>query len=98
MYQIPRNVETRFTFFEGFGWFELGFTLAGAVLGLLLGFIISAFSSSIFPRAIAFIFGPGLAYFLTKPTPDGSILELLKKLKRWGERPRRYFYLRGENE
>ncbi|WP_227766357.1 PrgI family protein [Zhaonella formicivorans] len=92
MYPIPRNVETRFTFFDGFGWFELFITLLGAALGLVVSLILSIFFSSLFLRIAAFLFCAGAAFFITRPTPDGSFLELYSKFRRWAKSPKRYYY------
>ncbi|MGB9781595.1 MAG: PrgI family mobile element protein [Moorellaceae bacterium] len=97
MYLIPRNVRARFEFFPGFGWFELAFVLAGALVGFLLYALAGLFTRSFF-RIVLFIVPPGLAYFVTRPGPDGqSLYGLIKLWRRWKRSRKRYLYVtKGE--
>lgn len=91
-YHIPQNVSSRFTFFGDFGFPELMITLLGVGMGFLLQGFISIFISHLVVRLlIVLVFGTG-AFLSTQKTPDGSLLELLKKMKRWKSNQRRYLY------
>jgi len=48
LYLIPRNVETRFQFFPGFGWFEVGMVVLAFLAGLLFTGFFSLFTEKIF--------------------------------------------------
>lgn len=91
-YHIPQNVSSRFTFFGDFGFLELIITVLGIGIGLILQGIISLFFSHLILRLfIVLVFGTG-AFMVTQKTPDGSLLDLLKKMKRWKSKQRRYLY------
>lgn len=91
-YHIPQNVQSRFTFFGDFGFFELIITLLGIGIGFILQGLISLFLSHLIVRLfIVLVFGTG-AFMVTQKTPDGSLLDLLKKMKNWKSNQRRYLY------
>lgn len=93
MYLIPRNVKARFEFFPGFGWFELMSVVGGAIVGFLLYLLAGLFTHSFF-RIVLFAVPPGLAYFVTRPGPDGqSLYTLIKLWRRWIKSQKRYLYI-----
>ncbi|WP_231702828.1 PrgI family mobile element protein [Desulfocucumis palustris] len=91
-YLIPQNVETKFQFFPGFGWFEVGAVAAAFLLGALLVYVLGWFTNS--PgKYILLLLPPAAAFFLFKPTPDGSSLyQLLKNYRDWLRSRKRYLY------
>lgn len=99
MYLIPRNVMTKFQFFPGFGWLELGLTLAGAALGAGLWLVLGPVGAPLGLRLICFVVPPAAAYFVTRPAPDGtSLLVLLRRWRAFGRRQRLYLYVTGRGQ
>jgi len=91
-YLIPQNVETKFQFFPGFSWFEVGVVVAAFLLGLLLVYMLGFFTAST-GRYILLLLFPAGAIFLFKPAPDGSSLyQLLVNLREWLKSRKRYLY------
>lgn len=91
-YLIPHNVETKFQFFPGFGWFEVGTVVAAFLLGLLLAYILGHFTTRP-ARYMFLLLLPAAAFFLHKPTPDGnSFYQLLLNLRGWLKSKKRYLY------
>lgn len=94
MYLIPRNVVARFEFFPGFGWFELIAVVAGGLIGLVLFGLVSLFTSSL-GRFVFIVAPPALAFFATKPGPDGqSFFSLVKTWQKYKSSQKRYLYRR----
>ena len=91
-YIIPQNVETKFQFFPGFGWFEVGAVVLASLFGLLLVFVLGFFT--IKPgRYILLLLFPTAAIFLFKPASDGSSLyQLLVHMRDWIRSRKRYLY------
>ncbi|SFR11647.1 PrgI family protein [Desulfoscipio geothermicus] len=95
MYLIPRNVVTRYEIFPGFGWFELGAVLAGAVVGAVLFGIVSLFTAA-GVRFVTLVIPPAFVFAVTRPGPDGlSFYDLIRRKRRWAGSRRRYLYRRG---
>ena len=97
LYLIPRNVETRFQFFPGFGWVEIGAIVGGVLVGSIFYWLLGLFTHSVF-RFLFFILFPGVTFFIFKPTPDGqNLFKILVWLKKWSLRKKRYLYsLKGD--
>ena len=96
IYFIPKNVKTRFEFFDGYGLREAGITLIFTLCGLALGFILWLF----FGRDILlFLFLPAgaLGFFLSKPDPrtGKSALMLIRDVRDFNSKQKRYFYRFG---
>lgn len=92
MYHIPQNVQSRFTFFGDFGFLELLITLIGIGVGLTLQAVIGLFFPRLLVRlSLVLIFGAA-GFMVTQKTPDGSLLDLLRKMKKWKSSQRRYLY------
>jgi len=96
IYFIPKNVQSRFELFKGFGLPELGITLIFAISGLALGFILWLFFKS---KILFFLFVPAgaLGFFLAKPDPrrGKSPLSLIKDIRDFSIKQKRYFYRFG---
>lgn len=91
-YLVPHNVETRFQFFPGFGWFEVGTVVAAVLLALLLVYILGLITARP-ARYILLLLLPAAAFFLHKPTPDGnSFYQVLKHLRDFLKSRKRYLY------
>lgn len=96
-YLIPRNVITRFEFFPGFGWFEIGSIAFGVLIALIFNWLLSFITESGI-RFILYVFFPAVAFFMFKPTPDGqSFYKMLRSFKKWSVRKKRYLYSRRDN-
>lgn len=96
IYVIPKNVNARFEFFEGFGFKEIGIVFIAAVIGLFIGWIIWLFSGSTIPFFLC-VPTAALGYFVSKPDPRTgmSALNLIKDAKDFGSKQKRYFYRFG---
>lgn len=91
-YLVPHNVETKFQFFPGFGWFEVVTVVAAFLFALLLVYILGHFTARP-AKYILLLLLPAAAFFLHKPTPDGSsFYQLLKNLRGWLKSKKRYLY------
>lgn len=93
---IPKNVKTRYTFFEGFGFRELGLTLIGLAAGGLLFGLFYVITDSLF-SIVCIGFGGGLGFVISKPDPrtGRSPLELLKSWRAFRKKQKKYFYVFG---
>jgi hypothetical protein len=91
-YLIPQNVETKFQFFPGFGWFEVGAVAVSFISGLFAVYVLGYFTNG--PgRYILLLLLPAAAFFLFKPAPDGSSLyQLLMNMRDWVRSRKRYLY------
>jgi hypothetical protein len=96
VYLIPRNVTQRFEFFPGFGWPELGQTLAGLAVGGLFFFVLGLFGAGFWRLLVVFAGGAG-GYVLSMsfPKTGKTVLALLRDAKRWKMSQRRYLYRFG---
>ncbi|MGE7828543.1 PrgI family protein [Paenibacillus sp. NPDC093718] len=96
-YFIPKNVKTRVELLPGFGIKELLIVLVGAVIGLILSFIIFFFSKSPMSFLVVVLFA-ALSFFLAKPEPrtGRNALDLLKDIRSFKSKPSRYYYRFGE--
>ena len=91
-YIVPNNVETKFQFFPGYGWFEVSVVVAAFLVGVLLVYILGLLTSS--PgRYILLLMLPSAAIFLFKPIPaEGSLYQLLLNYRDWLKSRKRYLY------
>lgn len=92
MYHIPQNVQSRFTFFGDFGFLELFITLIGVGIGIALQAIIGLFFPHLLIRLFIILVFGAAGFMVTQKTPNGSLLELLRKMKKWKSSQRRYLY------
>lgn len=97
-YLVPRNVNARFTFFEGFGWKELFLCLVGAAVGAVLFLLLSLFLKNIIARLIISIFPVVLAFVVSKENPRTglSLLNLLKDFRQFVGQQKLYLYYHGK--
>ncbi|MDN5347393.1 MAG: hypothetical protein PWP65_957 [Clostridia bacterium] len=97
MYLIPRNVITRFQFFPGFGWFELGAVTGAALIGLIFYALAGLFTPSAL-RLGLILLPAAAAYFVTRPSVDGqSLYGLVMRWRKWAAAQRRYLYAAGRD-
>lgn len=97
-YLIPRNVNTRFTFFEGFGWKELFLCLLGVGIGILLFLILSIFFRNVFIKGIIAVFPVAAAFTVTRENPRTgmSLLKLLKDFRDYVGQQKLFLYYHGK--
>lgn len=96
-YLIPKNVNTRFQFFPGFGWFELGVVLCGVIIGVIIFFILNVFTNSIW-RAFSIIVPTVIAFAIVQRDEKTgmSILSLINDYKKFNLSQKRYLYIYGK--
>lgn len=97
-YMIPKNVDSRFEFFTGFGWRELFITLAGVAVGFLLFFGIGLLISHLLIRLIVLVIPAFVAFLASAPNPRSgkALMDYFKDLKIYKSKQKRYFYRFGE--
>jgi|UPI0005D12B82 hypothetical protein len=97
MYLIPKNVNTRFEFRDGFGWKELGIMLIGGGIGALLFYLLGLLSVGLVGRLILLALPIGVAFFLIQPHPMTrvSVLETVRLQVRFTRSKKRYLYVYG---
>lgn len=100
MYLIPKNVNTRFEFRDGFGFKELGIMLAGAAVGGCLFFLFGFFDIHLLIRVIVLSLPVLFAFFLIQPHPltKISVLETFKLAIRYKRSQKRHFYKYGSGQ
>ncbi|MBV6717202.1 PrgI family mobile element protein [Paenibacillus chitinolyticus] len=98
MYLIPKNVGSRFEFFEGFGMKELIFCVLGALLGIGISSLLSLFIASLAAKIIPIAVCTAVAFFVVKEDPrlGKSVISTFKDQRKFLSKPRRYFYIFGE--
>ena len=97
MYIIPKNVRSRFQFFEGFGWFELFLVLLGTAIGFILSMIIFLITKS--PLSFLFIVAGGaFGFFLgvSDPRTNQNVIDIFRASRSFHSRPKRYYYRFGD--
>lgn len=96
-YLIPKNVNAKFQFFPGFGWFELGVVLCGVIIGVIIFFILNIFTNSIW-RAFSIVFPTVISLgIVQKDEKTGlSILSLISDYKKFNLNQRKYLYIYGK--
>lgn len=96
-YLIPKNIRTRFEFFPGIGIIELLYIVAGLIVALLLFLFTGIFTKS-FYRLIYFVVGFLVPFALVYQEPRNgmSLLRVLKDLKKFKSKPRKYIYVYGK--
>lgn len=96
MYLIPKNIKTRFEFFQGFGFFELFLTIMFITVGLVVSFFVFFLSKHMLSFLIVVVFGAlGLIVVKKDPRFGLSILELILEYKHFYSKQRTYFYRYG---
>ncbi|OCZ51345.1 PrgI family protein [Dehalobacter sp. TeCB1] len=94
-YLIPANVTTRFEFFPGLGWFELGSIVLACIVGVILSFLLGLLPFiSIGVRMFIIVIPTVAAFFIVKrdPTSGMNLLDTLKSAKLFKEKQKRYLY------
>lgn len=96
-YLVPSNVKTRFQFFPGFGWKELFILLLGIALGVVLFILLGVVIGNVIIRLIFSIIPPVFAFVVTRQDErtGQSLLNLIKDLKAYNLRQKRYQYHHG---
>lgn len=96
-YLIPKNVKTRFEFFNGFGWRELFLTLTGIAIGSVIYILSGLFTDSIFRVIIIFVFG-AIGFFASHSDPrtGKNVIDFLRDLKMYKSKQKRYMYVFGK--
>lgn len=93
-YLVPRNVVTRYQFFPGFGWLEIGAIVGAIIAGALFSVLLGLFTEAAFRFFFIIVF-PAVVFFLFKPAPDGqSLIQVVTWLKKWSLRKKRYLFSR----
>ena len=94
---IPKNVRARLEFFPGFGFRELGITVLGLGIGAIISFLIYLITNHVFSFLFAVI-GCTFGFLLSKPEPHTgkSPLSLIKDIRQYNSKPKRYYYRFGE--
>ncbi|MDA5110973.1 hypothetical protein O3V59_21805 [Brevibacillus thermoruber] len=97
MYLIPKNVNTRFEFRDGFGWKELGIMLIGGGTGTLLFYLLGLLSVEFVGRLILLALPIYGAFYLIQPHPltKISVLDTLRLQIRFTRSKKRYLYVYG---
>jgi type IV secretory pathway VirB3-like protein len=96
VYLIPKNIRTRFEFFQGFGAFELFLTISFIAVGLIVSFLVFFLSKHMLSFLIVIFFGAlGLLVVKKDPRFGLSILELIFEYKHFYSKQRTYFYRYG---
>lgn len=95
-YLVPQNVKTRFQLFPGFGWHEILFIAAGALIGFLIYLFLGIFTSSL-KRIFCIVFFIAISFALISPDPKTgtSLLNLVKDYKRFKLEQKLYLYAYG---
>lgn len=92
-YLIPRRITQRYEFFTGIGWREVQVLFMGLVCGGAWFLGSHLLYESLLVQVLPGVFSLSLTYFLVRPFPDGTrLLDLLRAIKRFYTRPRRYLY------
>jgi len=96
-YLIPKNIRTRFEFFPGIGIVELLYIVIGLAIAFILYKLTGLFTKS-FYRLIYFVIGFLIPFALVYQEPRNgvSLLRVLKDLKKFKSKPRRYIYVHGK--
>lgn len=91
-YLVPRNVVTRFEFYPGFGFFEVGCVLLSIIASVILFFFLGLFTLSL-KRLFVFLLIPPVAVYMFLPMTDGySLFSVLGLLKKWSLSKKTYLY------
>lgn len=96
-YIIPKNVNTRFEFFAGFGWIELFVTALGILVGGLVFLVMGMFNHSPF-RIVVIALGGAAGFMISyaDPRTGKNVISFFKDYKKFTSTPRRYKYKFGE--
>jgi hypothetical protein len=94
---IPKNVRTRFEFFNGFGFKELFMLLAGIGVGGGLSLIIYLITHSLFSFVFTALFG-SIGFIAGKPDPRTGMNGLghFKAMRAFQSKQRLFFYRHGD--
>lgn len=96
MYIVPKNVKTRFEFFEGFGWKEFFVTIIGAAVGGIITTILFSITKSIF-AILPIGIGGAIAFVISRPDPRTGIspMDYVKSSRNFQKKTKLYFYVKG---
>lgn len=96
-YVIPKNINTRFEIFEGFGMRELAYIGLTGLIGLCLGLIIWFFTKQPGWMGLAIPTG-SIGFFFGKPNPrtGRNSFDLIRDIRRFNAKPKRYYYKFGD--
>lgn len=94
---IPKNVRTRFEFFNGFGFKELFYLVAGIVVGGSISTLIYLITHSLFSFLIAAVFG-AIGFIAGKPDPRTGLngLNHFKAMRAFQSKKKLFFYRHGD--
>ncbi|MEC3018351.1 PrgI family protein [Bacillus cereus] len=97
-YLIPKNIKARFELIPGFGWREIFVTFTGLVIGLLLLLLLGVFGVPFILRLFLTVLCAGVGYGISVPNPRTglNLLDILKMMKQFRAKPKRYYYVFGE--
>lgn len=97
MYLIPKNVNTRFEFKDGFGWKELRIMLAGGAIGACFFFLLYWLDLHVLIRVIFLALPIVGAFMLIQPHPATriSVLDTIILQIRFTRSKKRYLYVYG---
>lgn len=99
MYLIPKNVNTRFEFKDGFGWRELGIMLIGGAVAATLFFILTLFDPHPILRVFISALPIAVAFLLIQPHPATKVsnLETIRFQIHFRRSKKRYLYVYGSD-
>lgn len=93
MYFIPRNIKTRFEFFEGFGFLELFLFLMFAAVGGSISYIVYLFTKKFFSIMFLVLFGAvGLVAVRKDPRLGVSAFDLMREYRHFSSKQKSYYY------
>lgn len=97
-YVIPKNVRSRFELIPGIGWKEVWIILLGVCIGAAFGGLIYLVSKQLVALVIVTLFCATIGFFVAKPHPTTgkNALDLLKDVRDFKSKPRRYYYQFGQ--
>lgn len=96
-YIIPKKINTRFEFFPGIGFPELIIIVVGLLIATIFFFAIGLFTQSLI-RVLVFLPGFLIPFALVYQDPRNgiSLLKILRDVKIFNSRPKRYTYIHGK--
>lgn len=94
---VPRNINARFTFFEGFGFKELLMVLAGVFIGIIVYNILGIFLVPTSFRLVIFVIFPTSGFVLTRTNGrnPNTILDMLLGFKKFKNKQQEFHYVFG---
>ncbi len=94
-YLIPSNVKSRFEFFPGFGWIELGLTVGGIMVGGILYFLIGFLNQSFIVRFLPGVIITSVMFLgsVQNPRTGFSPFSFFRRQKRYQQQQNRFRYV-----